>query len=126
MIEEITLPDISNDEFLYRGIIESFWDYENDRPSSAIYKDSKGVSVDREYHREEKVCIDNLLDVKPFFSICKIKKEKVLICNAITKYLPTEDNIYHSEIHDSEESIKIRGGKAKKLRDASHIVYKIF
>jgi hypothetical protein len=119
------LPDIDNNEYLYRGIIEQFWDYENNRPSSAVFKDSKGVSVDREYDRNEKDCIGKLLENKSFYAICKIKKERVLYHKAIVKYLPVEDNIYHSEIHDTVEKIKLKGSKPKKLRDDSIVVYKL-
>ncbi|MEA3445309.1 MAG: hypothetical protein U9R19_11370 [Bacteroidota bacterium] len=118
------LPDIDNKEYLYRGIIEKFWDYENNKPSSAIYKDSKGVSVDRDYNRNESDCIKKLIESKDFFAVCKIKKEKVVDNNAVVKYLPIDNNIYHSEIHDSEVKIQLKGSKPKKLRDNSFVVHK--
>ncbi|QNM84626.1 hypothetical protein H9W90_10500 [Polaribacter pectinis] len=114
---------INNNEFLYRGIIEINWDFQNNRPSSATFKDSKGVSVDREADRTEKECIDFLKSSKDFFSICKVKAESVRNRNGIIKYLPIEKNIYHSEIHDSEERVQMRGSKPKKIRDESIVVY---
>lgn len=115
---------IKDDEFLYRGIIESFWDYKNNKPSSAIYKDSKGVSVDRDAKRPQDDCIAFLQAKKNFFAICKIKASIVREKNAILKYLPVEGNIYHSEIHDSIDRIQMRGSKPKKLRDSSIVVFK--
>ncbi len=118
------LPDIIDEkEFLYRGIIEKFWDYENNRPSSAIFKDSKGVSVDRDYNRSEKDCINSILANKDFFSICKIQQIEVNKINAITKYLPIKHNIYHSEIHNSNEQVQLKGSKPKKLRDKAIVVF---
>ncbi len=114
---------IDDEEYLYRGIIELNWDYDNNRPSSATFKDSKGVSVDRDNYREEKDCIDFHLSKISFFGICKIQTQKVKELNAIARYLPEENNIYHSEIHDSEEKIQLKGSKPKKIRDASQVVF---
>lgn len=114
---------ISDDEFLYRGVIELNWDYENNRPSSATFKDSKGVSVDRDNFRQEKDCVGFLISKRDFFAVCKVQTKKVLELNAITKYLPVSDNEFHSEIHDSNERIQMRGKKPKKIRDASKVVY---
>ena len=55
---------ISKDEFLYRGVIELNWDYHNNRPTSAVFKDTKGVSVDRDNFRQEIDCVDFLLSKK--------------------------------------------------------------
>ncbi len=115
---------IDDKEFLYRGIIELNWDYTNDRPSSATFKDSKGVSVDRDAQRSETECIDFLRNNKDFFAICKVQTDQVKELKAIVKYLPIDNNIFHSEIHDSEERIQMRGSKPKKIRDASEVVYK--
>lgn len=117
-------PIIDNNEFLYRGIIEHFWDFENNRPSSAIFKDSKGVSVDRDIARNENDCVEFLQSKKDFFAICKIQTKKVRELDAIAKYLPVEGNIYHSEIHDSESRVQMRGSKPKKLRGNCVVVYK--
>jgi hypothetical protein len=117
-------PIIEDSEFLYRGIIEDFWDYNHNRPSSAIFKDSKGVSVDRDAKRNENDCIDFLKLKKNFFAICKVQAKIVREENAMIKYLPEIDNIYHSEIHDSEERVQMRGSKPKKIRDNSIVVFK--
>lgn len=121
-MSELLSPFISNEEYLYRGISELNWDYENNRPSSAIYKDSKGVSVDRDGKRSELNIVAFLRSTKDFFAICKIKTEDVRLHNATVLYRPIEQNIYHAEIHDSSEKIQLRGSKPKKLRDCSVLV----
>jgi hypothetical protein len=117
---------IGDEEYLYRGIIQEFWDYENNRPSSASFKDSLGVSVDRDGGRVEKECAEFLLNRKEFFAIAKIQTKTVRELNAIAKYTPKIDNHYHSEIHDSVERIRLRGKKPAKLRDYAIIVLRRF
>ena len=114
---------IDDNEFLYRGIIEINWDFQNQRPSSATFKDSKGVSVDRQADRTTNQSIAFLKSNKDFFAICKVKAQSVRNRNAIIKYLPIKGNIFHSEIHDSQERIQMKGSKPKKIRDESIIVY---
>jgi|SRR5690606_34621294 len=119
MLDEI----ISDDELLFRGIIESNWDFENDRPSSAIFKDSKGVSVDRSAGRNEEDCVAFLREKRDFFKVCSIEVKRVRENSAFVLYKYLLDNIYHSEIHDSIEKIQIKGSKAKKLRDNLFCIY---
>lgn len=114
--------EISDDEFLYRGVIEQNWDFENDRPSSATFKDSNGVSVDRDGSRSLESCIQALKASKAFFAICRVKASAVRNNGAVIKYLPEPDNIYHSEIHDSHVRVQMRGSKPKKIRDDSEVV----
>lgn len=121
---DVFAPNIANDEYLYRGIIELNWDFENNRPSSATFKDSKGVSVDRDNFRQEQDCIEFLITKNDFFGICKVQMQKVKEFNAIAKYLPVQNNLYHSEIHDSIERIQLKGSKPKKIRDASMVVFR--
>lgn len=123
MPEELT-EEVGDEEFLYRGIVENNWDFKNNRPSSATFKDSKGVSVDRDATRDEKECVEFLSSKKAFYAICKIKTKDVKSLSAIVKYLPLEGNPFHSEIHDSAERVQMRGSKPKKLRDSSIVIKK--
>lgn len=116
--------EIEDDEFLYRGIVTQNWDFENDRPTSATFKDSKGVSVDRDGGRKEKNCIAKLISVKDFHAICKVKTKDVRGLDAVVFYRPTPGNDFHSEIHDSKERIQMRGKKPSKIREKSLVVYK--
>jgi hypothetical protein len=115
--------DFEEDEYLYRGILEVFWDFENDRPTSAIFKDSKGVSVDRSFDRNEDDCVTFLKKNKKFYRICNIQVKEVKSVDVIVIYKKIPENIYHSEIHDSSEKIQIKGSKAKKLRDKINKIF---
>lgn len=115
---------IDGQEFLYRGIVENNWDYTRNRISSAAFKDSKGVSVDRDAFRDKEECIKALNKKKNFFGICRVKTQIVRELNAIVKYLPEKDNIYHSEIHDSITDIPMKGSKPRRIREMSELVYK--
>ncbi len=117
------LPEISPEEFLFRGVLSVQWDYQHNRPSSAVFKDSKGVSVDRNFDRTDVDCINRLLKLRDFVGVSKIRVEKVREINASVFYKPTLDNIYHAEIHDSDFKVNIGGSKAQKLRDCSEVVY---
>ncbi len=115
---------IDDKEYLYRRVIANpnFWDFDKNRPSSAIFKDSKGVSVDRQYKREDTDVI-NLYKDFPIRAIIKILTRECRRLNTHPVYKPTPDNTYHSEIHDSTEKVQLSSAKAKKLRDSSIIIF---
>lgn len=116
--------EIEDSEFLYRGVVVQNWDFENDRPTSATFKDSKGVSVDRDGGRKESDCITKLNSVNDFHAICKVQTKDVRDLDAIVIYKPVPENDFHSEIHDSTERIQMRGKKPSKIREKSIVVYK--
>lgn len=116
--------EVLDNEYLYRGVIELNWDWNNNRPSSATFKDSKGVSVDRGAFRKEEECINYLLSKKDFIAVCKVLTQDVRNLDAIVLYKEIPSNKYHSEIHDSVDRIQMRGKKPNKIRDKSKIVYK--
>lgn len=107
--------DIS--ELLFRAVFppetySRFWK-ENGKISSAAFKDKHGLSVDRAGGRSKEEAIDF---IKSHKSGC-IVSVSVGDCNnakAVVKYLPTR-NIYHSEIHGSNESIILNDYQAKML-----------
>lgn len=108
----------NNDEKLFRAIIpiDAFWDEEKNRPTSGAFKDNKGLSVDRQGNRNNKEAVLSLLKTKRQDS--KIVSIKVQTCKLIPVYpiyKPLKDNIYHSEIHDSQEKVGISGSKCKQL-----------
>lgn len=115
------------EEKLYRLIIPKNWYFEEDRISSAAFKDSKGLSVDRDGDRKDIEIINS------FFSRFNNENIEAIACidvktcidlNTYLKYAPTDDNIYHSEIHDSINRITLSPSKAKKLADKCSIPYK--
>lgn len=115
--------EFSDTELLFRGVIDGFWDYEENRPSSATFKDSKGTSVDRDGGRTDEVCASTLLSKKAYKAVVKLSVADVKSVGAILIYKPVYDNIYHSEIHDSYERAQLRGNKPTKLREKSTVVY---
>lgn len=114
---------IQDSEYLYRGVLEISWDFENGRPTSAIFKDSKGVSTDRSLERPSDECVNLLKEKRNFYRVCSIKVCDVRSVGALVLHKPEADNIYHSEIHGSSSSVKIAASKAKQLRDLIFAVY---
>ncbi len=111
-------PEISDPELLYKAIkpLEHFW--KDGYPSSAAFKDSKGLSVDRDGGRPKQEIIDNL---KSRFETIAIVSVLAKTCREIGTYpvsRPLEANIYHAEIHRSETEISLTSSLAKKLRDS--------
>lgn len=119
------LSDNFNDaEFLYRGVVKANWDYEKSRPSSATFKDSNGISVDRDGGRDEHECVSSLLTKRTWKAIARVRVQDVLDVNAVVVYKPEiPDNIYHSEIHDSTSKLTLPTSKSKKLRDKCDSVF---
>lgn len=120
---------IADTEFLYRGIIEEWFDKENNRISSAAFKDKKGVSVDRDGNeRKEKECKEAILSIerkpprKPFDIVCKLLTKQVRESGAFVKHCPSINNKYHSEIHNSEKEIPISSSKARALSKIAQII----
>lgn len=105
-------------EKLYRAvyppeIMPLFWK-ENGEISSAVFKDKKGLSVERAGDRLE----DNVIsDMCLFFtgSIISILVSDCIACKAILKYLPTRRSKYHSEIHGAENRILLSQSQCKYL-----------
>ena len=115
-------PNISDEEYLYRGVVEAQWHPTKNRPSSAAFKDSHGTSVDRSGGREDQECIEALLARahKPFREILKVQAGFCRGIGCFLHYSPIEENIYHSEIHDSEDLEGLKSSsKAKKLERQS-------
>lgn len=111
------------EESLYRGVVKINWDYERGRPSSATFKDSNGISVDRGGGRNESDCIDFLLSKRKWKAISKVSVRDVLSVNAVVLYKPIPENMFHSEIHDSTTKLTLPQSKSKKLRDLAIDVY---
>ena len=118
----------NNEEILYRKIHPAsiFWDNEHNRPSSAAYKDKKGLSVDRLGDREENEVINSFINRFGMDKVKSVVKISVGICKELELYpiyKPSLNNEYHAEIHDSENRIEISQSKAKKLAENVQIVF---
>ena len=93
------------DEKLYRAIyppevVEMFW-RKDGTISSAAFADPKGLSVDRGDFREDEVVVE---DLKRRFvgRIISLYVKNCYDMGAVVRYLPSRNNLYHSEIHGSE------------------------
>jgi len=117
-----------NGETLLRGVLdrEDFWNYDENRPSSAVFKDSKGISVNRtgkfkEYYNESLENLKNTLG-KKIQAIAEISVEYCKNLNLFLKYSPTNENIFHSEIHRTENIALLTRSEATKLAEACKVL----
>lgn len=122
----LPLPDfIADKELLYHYIPmnPNLWKSNENRPSSAAFKDSKGVSVDRDGDREEVMIIEWYKS--RFDSIRAIIRISAGKCRELETYpiaRQLENNPYHAEIHDSNNRVSMKGSKPKKLATNCEIV----
>ena len=98
-------PEFRCDESLLRAVFPAdrrpdLWN--GKRLSSSAFKDKRGASVDRTYDRsmEESVAF---LQEKLQGYLVSVSVENCKEVNAIIKYLPSDTDIFHSEIHRSED-----------------------
>lgn len=111
---------IEQPESLLRSISprDLLWDSVRKKPSSAAFKDANGCSVDRTGDRTLTDSIDYLK--KRFKKNPAVAVLPKTVCDEIrvaVKYTPSKNNIYHTEIHDSEKVIQISAYKLKLLSD---------
>jgi len=103
-----------------------FWDIEKNRPTSAVFKDSKGLSVNRT-GENKKYYIISLETLKTNLgenirAVAEVNCGDCKDLEVYLKYCPLRDNIYHSEIHRSENQILLSKQQAKKLAELCKIV----
>lgn len=111
-------------ERLYRAvyppeIVSMFWK-ENGEISSAVFKDKRGLSVERAGNRDEDKVIN---DMHLFFygTIISVLVSDCLACKSVLKYLPTKRSIYHSEIHGGEDRLLLSQSQCKYLAKRARI-----
>lgn len=118
--------EFSVDEKLYRAVYPPsygaiYWKKDGTL-SSAVFKDRRGLSVERGYFRKDDDVIE---EMKKFFAGC-IVSFTVQNCkevDAVIKYKPTSRSKYHSEVHGSEDKILLSSGQCRKLAQAVKIEY---
>lgn len=119
----------NSQEQLYRKVImkPDYWKTETGRPTSAVFKDSKGVSVDRDGGRTDSDAIASFIQRFGADNIKSVVSVTAGYCWEIETHLvytPVEGNEYHAEIHDSPDSKPLRSSKARKLAKNCRVVYK--
>lgn len=118
-----TLPDrIRNEEILYRAINPIQWNTIDNKLTSAVFKDTNGVSVDRMGDRTEG-------DIIRVYNRRFSRKWGLLnISAANCRIIGTEPtakpkfNPFHALILNNTGSKNIPKPKAKRLRDVSNII----
>ena len=105
-------------EKLYRAvyppeIAPMFWKA-NGQLSSAVFKDKRGLSVERSGGRQEVRILEYM---RKFFDglIISVNVRDCMSCNAYVKYLPTNRSAYHSEIHGSLNRVLLSPSQCKYL-----------
>lgn len=101
---------IEDHERLYRAVPDrpSHWKPKFNRPTTALFKDPHGASVDRDGRRAENELIEHLRTEKPGYGLVKLVAQD---CRGIPTHpvpRPLPANAYHAEIHDSENQVEIR------------------
>lgn len=114
------------DENLYRVIKRSRPDSlnENGCPTSALFKQENGVSVDRDGGRNEKVIIKTFSQrfTKRFKGVVRIHA-KICIENNIAVIPNPTENIFHAEIFENNNKEPLSLLKALILADNAKLVF---
>lgn len=130
---------IKSNETLYRRVRNHPNLLKDGNPTSALYKDSNGVSVSCQNDRslnevtEEELRLHNYYVSKkeiPNSELAKWELKAIVnlsICDCdrigvCVKPDSNEDNIHHALILENENEIMIKQSKAKKLANASKII----
>lgn len=116
---------VQRNELLYRVVKRSQPDSmdEKGRPTSALFKQDNGVSVDRDGNRNEEVIIKTFKERfdRRFKGLVKVGAN-VCIDNGMAVIPETSSNIYHAEIFENEDKVPLGQLKALILADSSDIV----
>ncbi len=104
---------------MYKSIKDNnpiLWDEKESRPSSAAFKDSRGLSVDRQGERNHDECCNRLRQRFASRAVVFTTVEVCIASGCTPVYDPVEDNIYHSLIKDANGNITLSSPAAKRLR----------
>lgn len=116
---------VQRNELLYRGIKRSQPDTidEKGRPTSALFKQDDGVSVDRDGDRSEEVIIKTFKERfdRRFKGLVKVGAN-VCIDNNMAVIPETSYNEYHAEIFENEDKVPLGQLNALILADSSDVV----
>lgn len=116
-------------EKLYRAvyppeIMPMFWK-ENGELSSAVFKDKKGLSVERAGYRDE---AEVITDMRLYFygMIINLSVGDCEACHAVLRYLPTKRSIFHSEIHGAENRKRLSQSQCKYLAKMARVCSSLY
>lgn len=121
-----SLPEqFDANELLLRAVprIPNFWK-DNNHPSSAAFKQSNGTSVDRTYDRSLDASIAFIQKNQAGKDVVTVTLDICQTVNAIVRYIPIPENIFHCEIHGSKDRIMLAKPQAKELALHANLVYR--
>ena len=116
----------TEEEKLYRAVYPPshpgmFWKRDGSL-SPAAFADPKGLSVERGDKRSSETIVKKM---KKTFSGCivSVTVENCHETDAVVKYLPSESNKYHSEIHGSPTTLLLDKSQRYYLAKKANIEY---
>ena len=129
-----TVKEIGRDEKLYRVIKRSMPKWVQQlkdeqgcyHPTPAMYKDDKGISVDRDEGRKEDEVIQSIKEgqfADRTKGIAAVSASYCFDIDVRVVHAPTTENKYHSNIFLDSDDEEKRELQSLQLADASKIVY---
>ena len=120
--------NIQDNEQLYRAVKRSkpCWLDGNNNPTSAMFKDANGVSVDRDGNREEPEIIRFMCDVslpKRVKGIVRLSVSECRETEVEVESAPSEVNPYHANIFLDSSDVRRYNIQAFRLAQASKLIF---
>ncbi|PHU34451.1 hypothetical protein [Pseudobutyrivibrio ruminis] len=115
--------NFKDDELIYRAIYppghpKMFWNKDGSLSPAALL-DYKGLSVDRGYYRDDESVVEDM-HKRLKGCIVSLSVEECVAEEAVLRYLPSKNDVYHSELHgalDSKElTIRQRYNLSKRIK----------
>lgn len=122
------LPEtFEREEQLLRAVLPAdrrpdYW--KGNRLSSAVFKDKKGLSVERTYDRSLEASVQ-FMRGHLSGNIASVTVGDCESTDAVVAYLPSLHNKYHSEIHGSAETKALNPHQARFLAERAQMVYSV-
>ncbi len=114
-------------EKLYRAIyppkVSAMYWRKDGTISSAAFADSQGLSVERGDFRSDNVVVNSMLERFTGYIVSLYARDCFNV-GAILRYLPSNNNVYHSEIHGSESKKLLSKSQRYYLARKARIVNK--
>ena len=107
-------------ELLLRAVLPVSMYWKNGKLSSAAFKDKNGLSVNRVYDQKLETAI-NIMKNSLRGSIVSVLVKDCNDVSACVKYLPSKNNDYHCEIHQSETIKILNEMQAKHLANVAKV-----
>lgn len=116
--------NFSPTEKLYRAVLpkDMFWKDNGNVSSAAFLSRKGGCSVDRGFFRDDKAVVLDMKKRNFKGDIITVTVQNCREVEAVPIYAPSKNNIYHSEIHGSNEHMPLSPRQRKHLANSAVIV----